>query len=83
MFNGQCAAILNISKTRAQDILDVYQTVERFVDQESKRVPSGITLNLTQDRSSIVKDRLNMLLRNGAQGLLGVFLVLWLFFSFH
>ena len=35
LFNGQCAAILDISKTRAQDILEVYQTVENFVAQES------------------------------------------------
>ena len=83
LFNGQRAAILDISKTRAQDILEVYQIVENFVAQESKRAPAGITLSLTQDRSSVVKDRLNMLLRNGAQGLIGVFLVLWLFFSFR
>ena len=83
LFNGQRAAILNISKTSAQDILDAYETVARFVAEERKRAPSGITLSLTQDRSSVVKDRLDMLLRNGAQGLVAVFLVLWLFFSFR
>ena len=31
----------------------------------------------------MVQDRLDMLMRNGAQGLLLVFLVLWLFFSFR
>jgi len=83
LFNGQRAAILDITKTRAQDILTAYAAVSDFVAAENKRVPSGVRLTLTQDRSSIVSDRLNMLTRNGAQGLIGVFLVLWLFFSFR
>ncbi|MDM8547969.1 efflux RND transporter permease subunit [Candidatus Venteria ishoeyi] len=80
-FNGQRAAILNVSKTRAQDILNAFDSVDNFVQQENQRAATGIQLTLTQDRSSVVKDRLNMLLRNGMQGLFLVFLVLWLFFS--
>ncbi len=82
-FNGQRAAILNIAKTRSQDILEVLDTVESFVVKENRRAPEGLRLTLTQDRASVVKDRLDMLVRNGAQGLLAVFLVLWLFFSFR
>ncbi|MGD2120007.1 MAG: efflux RND transporter permease subunit [Chromatiales bacterium] len=83
LFNNQRAAILNVTKTRSQDILEVYGGVEKFVQQERQRAPAGIKLTLTQDRSSIVKDRLNMLVRNGAQGLFLVFLIIWLFFSFR
>lgn len=83
IFNGKRAAILNIAKTKAQDILDVFNTVSDFVAKENAQISQGITLALTQDRSSVVKDRLNMLVRNGIQGLLLVFLVLWLFFSFR
>lgn len=81
LFNGQRAAILNIAKTRAQDTLTVYAAVRNFVATENLRAPHGIALHLTQDRSSLVQDRLNMLVRNGLQGLALVFLVLWLFFS--
>ncbi len=81
LFNGQRAAILDITKTRAQDILSAYAAVSDFVDAENTRVPSGMQLTLTQDRSSVVKDRLDMLTKNGIQGLVAVFLVLWLFFS--
>ena len=81
LFNGQRAAILDISKTRAQDILTAYHAVSDFVTAETARVPAGVKLSLTQDRSSIVSDRLNMLTKNGVQGLIAVFLVLWLFFS--
>jgi len=83
LFNGQRAAILDITKTRAQDILNAYAAVSDFVAEENLRVPPGVQLTLTQDRSSIVSDRLNMLTSNGIQGLVAVFLVLWLFFSFR
>ncbi|ABK45678.1 acriflavin resistance protein [Magnetococcus marinus MC-1] len=79
LFDGKRAAILNIFKTRAQDILKVRQSIVEFVRQEP--TPQGITLTLSQDRSSVVQDRLNMLVSNGIQGLILVFLVLWLFFS--
>lgn len=81
LFNGRRAAVLDIAKTRAQDILVVLSTVRRFVAAERERAPRGITLALTQDRASVVQDRLDLLVRNGAQGLLLVFLVLWLFFG--
>ena len=82
-FNGERAAVLNIAKTRSQDILEVLETIENFVGRENQNAPQGIELTLTQDRASVVQDRLDMLVRNGAQGLLAVFMVLWLFFSFR
>jgi multidrug efflux pump subunit AcrB len=81
VFNGKRAAVLDIAKTRSQDILEVLATVERFVKKENLQAPQGIRLTLTQDRASVVKDRLDMLVRNGIQGLIAVFMVLWLFFS--
>ena len=81
LFNGLRAAVLNITKTKNQDILNAYQDVSDFVERENSQLASGITLSLTQDRASVVQDRLDMILKNGAQGLLMVFLILWLFFS--
>ncbi len=83
LFNGQRAAILNTTKTRSQDLLEVLDNVAAFVDKENSNAPRGLKLTLTQDRSSVVKDRLNMLVRNGSQGLFLVFLIIWLFFSFR
>ncbi len=83
LFNGQRAAILNVSKTPTQDTLTSLADVKRFVQQERQRVPPGLRLTLTQDRSSLVQDRLNMIVKNGIQGLIMVFLILWLFFSFR
>jgi multidrug efflux pump subunit AcrB len=81
LFNGARAAVLDITKTRSQDTLRAFDAVEAFVAAENAAAPRGVTLTLTQDRSSIVRDRLGLLTRNGIQGLLAVFAVLWLFFS--
>jgi HAE1 family hydrophobic/amphiphilic exporter-1 len=81
LFNGQRAAVLNINKTRDQDILELIGRIRAFVDDELAAAPAGVALHLSQDVASIVQDRLDMLLRNGAQGLALVFLILWLFFG--
>jgi multidrug efflux pump subunit AcrB len=81
LFNGRRAALLEVAKTRAEDVLDVLGTVREFVATERERAPAGIALTLTQDRASVVQDRLDMLVRNGLQGLVLVFVVLWLFFG--
>ncbi|MEE8544502.1 MAG: efflux RND transporter permease subunit [Alphaproteobacteria bacterium] len=81
VFNGARAGILQITKTKAEDTLEVVDAVVAFLERERGRAPPGIRLTLTQNVSAIVRDRLELLLRNGAQGLLLVLLTLWLFFS--
>lgn len=83
LLNGQRAALLEVTKTKAQDTLTVMGAVRRFVAAEQASAPPGVDFALTRDVASIVQDRLDMLLTNGLQGLILVFLVLWLFFSFR
>ncbi|MFK0571764.1 efflux RND transporter permease subunit [Endozoicomonas sp.] len=80
-FNQQPAAILTISKNKADDALRIKSLVETFVKEEQARAPDGITLTMTSDLSSVLWDRLTMMARNGGQGILLVFGVMWLFFS--
>jgi len=81
LFNGHRAAVLQVIKTKQQDSLVVMAAVNRFLEIERQRAPPGVIFTVTQDRSSIVSDRLNLLLRNGGQGLILVFLTMWLFFQ--
>ncbi|MQX38509.1 efflux RND transporter permease subunit [Roseospira navarrensis] len=81
VLNGSRAALLDITKTRAQDTLEVMDRLTAFLETERARAPAGVSLTVTRDAASIVRDRLTMLLDNGAQGLLLVFLVMFLFFS--
>ena len=80
IYNGKRAALLQVNKTKGQDTLDVMDVVSRFVEREQQMAPPGVAFSLTQNISSIVRDRLDMLLKNGTQGLILVFAVMWLFF---
>ena len=82
-FNGKPAALLVIEKTENEDTLKAIDAVNAFIEHELQSAPKGVTLAVTRDGSSIVRDRLNLLTTNGAQGLALVFLVLWLFFGFR
>ena len=81
IFNGRRAGLLEISKTKTEDTLEMYDAVKQFVEQERHIAPPGVLLSLTQDVSSIVADRLHLLTTNGLQGLVLVFLTMWLFFN--
>ncbi|MCG7498669.1 efflux RND transporter permease subunit [Vibrio sp. Of7-15] len=81
LFDGKPSALLKISKNKADDALRIKDQVARFVDDERLIAPTGVTLNLTNDLSSVLWDRLSMMLRNGWQGIALVFATMWLFFS--
>jgi len=81
VYNGQRAGILRIEKTKSQDVLTVFDAVHEFVERTRRTAPRGITIELTQNVSSVVRDRLNMLVRNGWQGLVLVFFTMWMFFG--
>lgn len=80
-FNGKRAGMLQINKNKSEDALDIMDQVQAFIEEERKRAPPGVQFFLTQNVSKIVRDRLNMLSVNGLEGLLLVFITLWLFFN--
>lgn len=82
-FDDLPSAMLKISKNKADDALRIKEQVAQFVLDEQSIAPNGIKLNLTNDFSSLLWDRLTMMARNGWQGVLLVFAVMWLFFSFR
>jgi len=83
LFDGQPAAILDITKTRSQDSLRILDALTAFLEAERARAPPGVTLVITADGASVVRERLTLVVVNGLQGLALVFLVLWLFFGFR
>ncbi len=82
-FNGEPAALLQVTKTANEDTLSVIDRINAFLQEELPQAPPGVTLTVVNDTASIVRDRLNLLVNNGAQGLALVFLVTWLFFGWR
>ncbi|MCF6234413.1 MAG: efflux RND transporter permease subunit [Rhodobacteraceae bacterium] len=82
-FDGKLAAVLDVSKTRAEDALRVIDAIQAFLKNERAQAPPGITLEITADAASVVRERLELVVVNGLQGLGLVFLVLWAFFGFR
>ncbi|MDT8302966.1 MAG: efflux RND transporter permease subunit, partial [Sedimentisphaerales bacterium] len=78
--DGRRSALLKIEKSKTQDAIRAAQKVKTFVKEERERYPQ-MELTITQDETNILKDRLNMLITNGIQGLLLVFATMWLFFN--
>lgn len=83
LFDGKPSALLKISKNKADDALRIKERVVQFVEDENKVAPTGVALNLTNDISSVLWDRLTMMVKNGWQGVVLVFATMWLFFTFR
>ena len=81
LFDEQTSAIIKVSKNKQEDALRVKERVQQFVDAEREIAPKGVVISLTNDMSSVLLDRITMMLKNGWQGILLVFLTLWLFFN--
>ncbi|MDD9301653.1 MAG: efflux RND transporter permease subunit [Desulfobacter sp.] len=82
LFNGKRAGILQINKTKSEDALDIMDAVAGFLEKERAQAPPGMAFELTQNVSKIVRDRLDMLIKNAFQGLVLVFFAMILFFPF-
>lgn len=81
LFDEQTSAVIKVSKNKQEDALRVKEKVQNFVDEVRRTAPDGIEISLTNDMSSILFDRITMMLKNGWQGIILVFLTLWLFFN--
>jgi multidrug efflux pump subunit AcrB len=82
-FNGKRAGMLQINKNKSEDALGIMDDITAFLEREKLSATPGVDFTITQNISKIVRDRLNMLTVNGLQGLVLVFLTLWLFFNFR
>jgi len=77
--NGKPAMAITVSRTSSEDLLAIVEEVKAFLAERAARMPPGYELTSWQDNSVDVRDRMNLLIRNGLQGLLLVFLVLAVF----
>ncbi|EKK03397.1 RND transporter, HAE1/HME family, permease protein [Rhodopirellula baltica SH28] len=77
--NGYPAVLVSIETTSADDLIQVADDVRQFVADGSDALPNGYSLIAMRDRSTSVKNRLDLLSKNAWMGLVLVFIVLALF----
>jgi hydrophobic/amphiphilic exporter-1 (mainly G- bacteria), HAE1 family len=75
--NGRPGMVVSVDRTSSEDLLAMVAAVKGYVGEAS--LPPGYELVTWADQSVDVRDRLDMLVFNGLQGLLIVFVVLALF----
>ncbi len=72
--NGRDGLVIRVSKTTEEDLFTIVDAVNSYVDNYN--VPKGYSIETWGDISYDVRDRMQLLTRNGLQGLILVFIVL-------
>jgi multidrug efflux pump subunit AcrB len=78
-FNGKPAVLVKVYRVGDQKVLEVAELAKAYTASVGGRLPEGIEATVWQDGSQGLRDRLDILLRNGRSGFFLVFVVLALF----
>ncbi|MCP3898378.1 MAG: efflux RND transporter permease subunit, partial [Desulfobacteraceae bacterium] len=80
-FNGNPAALVMVNRTSTQDTIAISEAVKKYVAENKDKQPAGVHLAEWQDLSEMVQGRIDLLMKNGIQGIILVFIVLALFLN--
>ena len=78
-FDGAPAVLVQVYRVGEQSALDVADKVKAYVAEAQPRMPGDVRLTTWQDYTTVLRSRLDLMVRNGRAGLILVFLVLALF----
>ncbi|MDX1469851.1 MAG: efflux RND transporter permease subunit [Flavobacteriaceae bacterium] len=79
-FNGNVSVTVNITNTNSEDLLSTAEKVNEYVEEFNQKY-TGVKLNIINDQSIRLNERTNLLLENGAIGILLVLTFLSLFLN--
>ena len=82
-FDGKPAMLIEVFRTGEQGALEVGDQVNAYVAEAQARLPEGIPLSALRDSTKTLRDRVELLSRNGRNGFILVFLTLALFLRFR
>lgn len=78
---GQPAIELLLLRGESEDALEAAQVLEGWLAQTRPKLPPKVELTVYDERWQYIQDRISLLLKNGASGLLLVVAVLFLFLN--
>lgn len=80
LYNGKPVAFVEVFRTSDERVLDVAAAVREYLENDFETtLPEGVSYAIWSDDSELLNDRLSLLLKNAAIGLLLVLLALTLF----
>ena len=78
-YNGGRGITITVYRAGAETPIAISKIVRQYVQQASASLPDGVKLEVFRDWSDVYRDRRDLLLKNGAMGLLLVLVLLGLF----
>ena len=81
--NGTPAISFLVFKKESSDIIRTVETIKELVEQNQHRLPPGVSIEYSNDKSRLVRNRLNVVIYNGLLGLTLVMLMLTLFLNWR
>jgi multidrug efflux pump subunit AcrB len=79
--NGDDSVMVVVYKTKEEDSLAISEAVREFVADTRARLPEGISIDILYDNTDMLRDRIDLLVKNGIIGLVIVFILLWMFLN--
>ncbi len=80
LYDGQPAAFVQVFRTADEQVLEIVDVVERYLDQDLEpTLPRGIEVAIWQNDAELLDSRLSLLRKNGIIGLVLVLIALTLF----
>ncbi len=81
IFNGQPAVELSVKRAENTDSLEAAGILQQWQEDISSQLPSGIEVHIYDQQWRLIRERIMMLLKNGAGGLVLVVIILYLFLN--
>ncbi|TNE47401.1 MAG: efflux RND transporter permease subunit [Deltaproteobacteria bacterium] len=75
-YNGQKSLLINVMRTSTGNTLKIGAQAIAYLDEAKKILPAGVKLALQRDQNIPLRDRINLLVKNGLQGLVLVLITL-------
>ena len=78
-YNGKRCVTVTVTREGNQNAVEIAEQVKAYVEGAQARLPGGVDITYWNDRSKIVQGRIDLMLRNGLQSFILVFVTLLLF----
>ena len=80
-FNGRPAIELVVKRAATADALATADAASQFLDEFAPTLPPGVAIHLYEAAAELIDQRIDLLVRNGAGGLVIVMIVLFVFLN--